>query len=132
LLTNLTNTPVGGPGTKTLLYETVAFTTMATVSGISRLLGPRSATGSISCKFSGLEARFAGELLRAAAKLDRGKAEEITQRAYEKYADDLNKKPYGKDFQDVYNLKTVEPTDEWLQMYEQVKQEAAGWGLDFS
>jgi methylamine---corrinoid protein Co-methyltransferase len=132
LLINLTNTPVGGPGTKTLLYETVAFTTMATVSGISRILGPRSATGSISCKFSGLEARFAGELLRAAAKLDRGKAEEITQRAYEKYADDLDKKPYGKDFQEVYDLKTVQPTDEWQQMYEQVKEEAAGWGLDFS
>jgi hypothetical protein len=31
----------------------------------------------------------------------------------------------------VYDLKTIQPTDEWLRMYEEVKNEAAGWGLSF-
>ena len=131
LMTNLTNTPVGGPGTKTLLYECVAFTVMNTVSGASRLLGPRSATGSITGHFSGLEARFTGELLGAACKLSRGQAEEIVQKAYTKYETDLTKQPYGKHFKDVYDLKTIQPTDEWLKMYEDVKKEVAGWGLSF-
>ncbi len=131
LMTNLTITPVGGPGTKTLLYECVAFSIMNTVSGASRLLGPRSATGSITGHFSGLEARFTGELLGAASKLNREKAEEIVQKAYAKYEADLTKQPYGKHFKDVYDLKTIQPKDDWLKMYEEVKKEVAGWGLSF-
>ena len=131
LLTNLTITPVGGPGTKTLLYECVAFTVMSTVSGCSRLLGPRSATGSITGHFSGLEARFTGELLSAACQLNREQAEEIVQKAYEKYEADLSTQPYGRHFKEVYDLKTLQPTDEWLRTYEEVKSEAAGWGLVF-
>ncbi len=131
LMTNLTITPVGGPGTKALLYECVAFTLMNTVSGASRLLGPRSATGSITGHFSGLEARFTGELLGAASKLNREQAEEIVQKAYEKYEADLTKQPYGKHFKDVYDLKTIKPRDSWLKMYEEVKNEVAGWGLSF-
>ena len=131
LLTNLTITAVGGPGTKTILYECVAFTVMNTVSGGSRLLGPRPATGTVTGHFSGLEARFTGELLGAASKLNRGQAEEIVQKAYAKYEGDLNKQPYGKHFKEVYDLKTIQPTDEWLKMYEEVKNEVAGWGLSF-
>ena len=131
LLTNLTITAVGGPGTKTILYECVAFTVMNTVSGGSRLLGPRPATGTVTGHFSGLEARFTGELLGAASKLNRGQAEEIVQKAYARYEGDLNKQPYGKHFKDVYDLKTIQPTDEWLKMYEEVKNEVAGWGLSF-
>ncbi len=131
LMTNLTNTPVGGPGTKTLLYECIALTVMMTVSGGSRILGPRSATGSITGHFSGLEARFTGELLTAASQLTRDQAEEIVQKAYHKYENDLTQKPYGKHFKDVYDLKTIQPTAEWLKMYDEVKNEAAGWGLSF-
>jgi methylamine--corrinoid protein Co-methyltransferase len=131
LMTNLTITPVGGPATKTLLYECVTFTLMSTLSGCSRLLGPRSATGSMIGHFSGLEARFTGELLRAACKLTRGQAEEVAQKAYTKYEADLPRKPYGKHFIDVYDIKTLKPKDEWLKMYEEVKNEVAGWGLSF-
>jgi len=94
-------------------------------------LGPRTATGTITGHFSGLEARFTGELLRAASKLNRGQAEEIVQKAYARYEDDLTTQPYGKHFKEVYDLKTIQPTDEWLKMYEEVKNEAAGWGLSF-
>jgi methylamine---corrinoid protein Co-methyltransferase len=131
LMTNLTITPVGGPATKTLLYECVAFTLMSTLSGCSRLLGPRSATGSIVGHFSGLEARFTGDLLSAACKLTREKAEEIVQKAYAKYEADLTRKPYGEHFKDVYDINTIRPKDAWLKMYEEVKNEVAGWGLSF-
>jgi methylamine--corrinoid protein Co-methyltransferase len=128
-LTNLTLSPVGGPGTRTLLYECVAFTVLSTVSGCSRILGPRSATGVVPDHFSGLEARFSGEIMRAAAHLDRSQADRVVRRAYACYADQLDRKPYGKPFQEVYDVNTVQPTEEWLSLYREVKAEVAGWGL---
>ncbi len=129
LMTNLTVTPAGGPGTKTLLYECVAFTVMSTVSGCSRILGPRSATGALPAHFSGLEARFNGEVMRAAAGLTREQGEEIAQRALACYRDQLDRKPYGQPFPEVYDLRTLQPRAEWLRLYEEVKAEVVGWGL---
>lgn len=129
LLTNLTITPVGGPGTKTLLYETIACAVMSTVSGQSRILGPRSATGAIPAHFSGLEARLMGEAVHAAAGLSREQAEEVVQIALSKYEHLLDRQPYGRAFPEVYDLATVQPKDEWSQMYEEVKTEAITWGL---
>jgi methylamine--corrinoid protein Co-methyltransferase len=129
LMTNLTITPVGGPGTKTLLYETLAFTVMSTVSGCSRILGPRSATGAVAGHFSGLEARFSGEVMRAASGLRRDQAEEIVQRACALYQADLGQQPYGQPFEEVYDLTTIQPTAAWQGLYEETKAEAAAWGL---
>ncbi len=129
LLTNLTITPVGGPGTKTLLYETIACAVMSTVSGQSRILGPRSATGAIPAHFSGLEARLMGEAVHAAAGLNRERADEIVRIALSKYEHLLDQQPYGMAFPEVYDVATIRPKDEWLKIYEEVKAEAIGWGL---
>lgn len=129
IITRLTGTQAGGPGTKTLLYEVIATGLVAAKSGFAYLKGPRSATGVISGTCSGLEARFQGEVLHAACKIDRQKAEEIIRLAYDKYKDDLDKKPYGKPFWEVYDVDTVKPKDFWLKMYEEVKDEAISWGL---
>ena len=132
LMTNMTVSPVGGPGTKTLLYECVAYTTMCTISGISRILGPRSACGTVQNHISGLEARFNGQVAHAAARLNREQADEIVQRALALYEDLQDKKPVGKPFQEVYDIKTVQPTMEWLNLYDEVVDEASGWGLPIS
>jgi hypothetical protein len=129
LLTNLTITPVGGPGTTTLLHETIACAVMSTVSGQSRILGPRSATGAIPAHFSGLEARLMGEAVHAAAGLNREEADEIVHVALSKYEHMLDQQPYGLAFPEVYDVATVQPKNEWLQLYEEVKTEAIGWGL---
>jgi methylamine--corrinoid protein Co-methyltransferase len=129
IMTRLVQTMAGGPVTKTFLYEIIASTTAATKSGVSRLMGPRGATGAVTGKCTGLEARFQGEVIRAAVQLSQEQAEEIIQKAYAKYEDDLDKKPYGKSFWEAYDVNTVKPTDEWQKMYEEVKNEAIGWGL---
>lgn len=129
IMTRLTQTMAGGPVTKTLLYETIASTIIANKTGVARLQGPRSATGAITGACSGLEARFQGEVNRAACRIDRAKAEEIVRKAYAKYENDLTQKPYGKPFWEAYNVRTVKPTDEWRSMYEEVKEEAILWGL---
>jgi methylamine--corrinoid protein Co-methyltransferase len=129
LMTNMTVSPVGGPGTKTLLYECTAFTSLCTVSGISRILGPRSACGTTQDHFSGLEARFNGQIAHAAAGLNREQADEIVQRSLACYESLQDKKPVGKPFQEVYDLETIQPTKEWLSTYENVVEEVYGWGL---
>ena len=129
LMTNLSITAVGGPCTNTLLYETIAYSLMATLSGNSRLLGPRPATGVVSGHFTGLEARFMGEICHAAVKLNRGEAEEIAQKAFAKCEEDMKHKPYGKPFWEAYDTDSIRPRDEWRKMYEEVKNEAATWGL---
>jgi methylamine--corrinoid protein Co-methyltransferase len=129
LMTNMTVSPVGGPGTKTLLYECAAYTTVCTVSGISRILGPRSACGTVQDHVSGLEARFDGQVAQAAARLSREQADEIVQRALEYYEGLQDKKPVGQPFQEVYDLKTLQPTREWLAIYDEVLNEVSEWGL---
>lgn len=129
IMTRLTHTMVGGLATKTFLYEIIASCLVATKSGLARLQGPRAATGAITGACSGLEARFQGEVLHAAVKIDREKAEEIAQKAFLLYKDDLDKKPYGKPFWEVYDIKTIKPTEEWLGLYEEVREEAISWGL---
>ncbi|MFI3312269.1 MAG: monomethylamine:corrinoid methyltransferase [Eubacteriales bacterium] len=129
IMTRVTHTMVGGCGTKTFLYEIIASCLVATKAGVARLQGPRGATGAIEGACSGLEARFQGEVLRAAVKIDRAKAEEIVQKAFGAYKDDLYEKPYGKPFWEVYDVDTITPTDEWLGIYEEVKAEAIAWGL---
>ncbi|MEL7610202.1 MAG: monomethylamine:corrinoid methyltransferase [Bacillota bacterium] len=129
ILTRVAQTMVGGPCTKTLLYETIAATLVGTKAGISQLDGPRGSTGAIEGACTGLEARFQGEVIRAAVKIGRGKAEEIAQKAFEKYKDDIDKKPYGKPFWEAYVMENLHPTDEWQAMYDDVKNEAIGWGL---
>jgi methylamine---corrinoid protein Co-methyltransferase len=129
LMTNLSITAVGGPVTKTLLYETITYSLMASISGCSRLLGPRPATGVISGHYTGLEARFMGEVCHAAVNLSREKAEEIAKKSYEKYQSNMDKKPYGKPFWEAFDVKTLKPSDEWQKMYEEVKAEAINWGL---
>jgi len=132
LMTNMTVSPVGGPATKTLLYECAAYTTLCTVSGISRILGPRSACGTVQDHVSGLEARFNGQVAGAAVFLDREQADELVQRALSCYEDLQDKKPVGKPFQEVYDLKTIQPTKEWLELYDQVVKEVSAWGLPIS
>ena len=129
LMTNMTVSPVGGPGTKTLLYECAAFTTLCTVSGISRILGPRSACGTVLDHFSGLEARFNGQVAQAAAQLSREQADALVQRLLTCYEDLQDKKPIGQPFQEVYDLKSLQPSSEWLDVYDGVVKEVTAWGL---
>jgi len=129
IMTRLTHTMVGGLATKTFMYEIIASCLVATKSGLARLQGPRAATGAIVGAASGLEARFQGEVLHAAVRIDRSKAEEIVEKAYNLYKDDLDKKPYGKPFWEVYDVKTIQPGKEWLDVYEAAREEAISWGL---
>ncbi len=131
LMTDLPISPLAGPGTETLLYETVAAATLGTVCGASRLMGPRSATGVYLNHCTGLESRFMGEVGHAAAGMSREQAEGIVQKAVAEYEPELSGKPFGQPFQELYDMTTLRPNPEWLATYDKVKENVAGWGLNF-
>ena len=129
LLTDVAITPVGGPGTKTLLYEVAAQTILVVSSGSCGLIGPRSAADIEPGHVSGLEARFMGEVAHASAGMSRGEANRIVTELVSRYEDQIGKRPIGKPFNEVYDLDTLQPKSEWLDTYNEVKKELADLGL---
>lgn len=123
--------PVGGPCTKTLLYESAAVATTATVSGVARLMGVRSTCGKFKGHSSGLEARFNGEVGHATAGMSRVQANELVKQIVPKYKDLLGAEPKGKRFDEAYDMWTLRPTPEWLGIYDEVKDELSRLGLPF-
>jgi methylamine---corrinoid protein Co-methyltransferase len=123
--------PKGGPCTKTVLYEAAAIASSATVSGVARLMGVRSAVGVLTGHVSGLEARFNGEVGHAIAGMSRGEVNDIVKQIVPKYKDQLDQEPAGKPFDQAYDMHTLRPTDEWQQMYDEVKEELFQLGIPF-
>jgi methylamine--corrinoid protein Co-methyltransferase len=132
MMTDMPVSPLAGPGTEMLLYETLAVAMVGTVSGAARLMGPRSATGVQLNRCTGLESRFMGEVGHAAAGMGRDQAEGIVQQAVAQYEPELGGRPFGQTFDELYDLTTLRPTPEWLATYDKVKENVAGWGLDFT
>ncbi|NQS91961.1 MAG: monomethylamine:corrinoid methyltransferase [Chloroflexi bacterium] len=121
--------PAGGPGTKTIIYENAAFALMALSSGVSELLGSHSAGGSVPRHGSGLDPRICVEIARTMEGLSREHANELLKRIVPLYLADLEKKPIGKPFEEVYDLDTIEPTPEWQGIYDEVREELIHIGL---
>ena len=129
LLTDVVITPVGGPGTKTLLYEAAAMAIMATASGSCGLIGPRSAAGIHAGHVSGLEARWTAEVAHAAAGISRRQADALVRQLVDRYKADLAQRPIGQPFPEVYDLITLKPRPAWQAMYEEVKAEVRQMGF---
>ncbi len=131
LLITSMNSTAGGPGTKTTLYENAAMSTANVVSGVCALESSLSANGVNPGHACGLEAKIASEVGKAVAGMTRAEANSLLQQLIPLYADDLQKRPIGKSFDEVYDLETVRPTPEWQGTYEEVKLDLGkmGWHL---
>jgi methylamine--corrinoid protein Co-methyltransferase len=123
LLTSSFVRPVGGPGTKELLYETAALVLASVPSGIALMEGTQSATGRFTAHVSGLETRFMAQIAQAATHLTRKDANPIVKKLIAKYAAGQKDMHVGRPFNEVYDVQTVQPTSEWLETYESVCQE---------
>jgi methylamine--corrinoid protein Co-methyltransferase len=125
LMTSSFPRPVGGPLTKTLLYEAAAMAVATVPAGCSILEGIQSAAGRITGHVTGLEAKFLAQVGRASVGLTRSEANELVKRIVPLYADDQNlgEAIQGVPFQEAYNVDTVQPLPEWQQMYEETCRE---------
>ncbi len=121
--------PVSGPGTKTILYENAAITLMAVSSGVAEMESSHSAGGAVPRHGSGLDARICAEVTRVVPGITRGQANELVGRLVALYGPEMQSKPIGRPFEQVYDIDKVEPTPEWQGMYDEVKEELIAMGI---
>jgi len=133
LLVNIAPFTAAGPCTDMVVNEIVAIVAAATVSGadldalaVARNKHPEYATG--------MEARIAAEAGHVVAwqGLGRGEVNEIVKQLLTEYEDKIAQAPLGKRFDECYDLARVQPTQEYLDLYEQAKARLSKLGLDYS
>jgi methylamine--corrinoid protein Co-methyltransferase len=81
-----------------------------------------------------MEGRICAEAAHAAARsgMTRKDANTIVKKLLSKYEDSINDAPLGKKFSECYDLEKVLPTQEYLDLYNEVKEEVSSYGLDYS
>jgi len=133
-LLNTVNTfAAAGPCTEMVIYEVAANAVASTVSGanldlvaVARNREPERATG--------MEGRVGAEAghLTARQGLTRAEANEVVKRLLAEYEDQLPTAPKGKRFDECYDLETIQPMQEYLELYERCKERMTSFGLDYS
>jgi methylamine---corrinoid protein Co-methyltransferase len=122
---------ISGPGTRELLYECAAQAIVGTVCGFN-MQGAGTTGGFKADHTTGLEARWIAEVSRASLGLKRQDAAALAAELLKCYQDTLANPNRGKPFNEVYDVETVQPKEEWLAMYYDVKEDVARLGLKFN
>ncbi|MGD2269826.1 MAG: monomethylamine:corrinoid methyltransferase [Desulfobacterales bacterium] len=122
-----------GPCTEMVAYELIANALTATVSGadldlaaVARNRHPERA--------SGMEARMGAEAGHLAARqgITREHANEMVKQMLSRYENQFGDPPLGKRFDECYELETLQPTREYLDLYEKIKEKLTALGLNYS
>lgn len=133
LLIGVSPFTAAGPCTEMMIYELAATVLAACVSGlhlnlvaVARNKHPERSTG--------MEARIGAEAghLIARQGIKREQANEMVKEILVKYEAQIEDAPIGKRFDECYDLETVQPTQEYLDLYERCKEVLSGLGLDYS
>ncbi len=67
----------------------------------------------------------------AAAGMSREEANVIVEKAVEMYEPFMADKPIGKPLSEAYDLVTLKPKAERIDIYDRVKEQVSEWGLNF-
>jgi methylamine--corrinoid protein Co-methyltransferase len=121
-----------GPGTEMMFQETAATAIGAVPYGVHLQHGIRKAVLVKPTQGSGLEPKFQGEVAKAAARLKREDANEIVKALLSRYEHKIHSAPQGNGFEELYDLKTITPRKEYLEIYLRVKRELQDLGLPLS
>lgn len=119
-----------GPCTDMCLYEIAAATIGTTVMG-NNCFGVAPNQGVTPNYCTPMESRFMGEVAYAATKIGRKKANEIIKSIVEKYEERFLAKnpPKGKTFQELYDLETLTPNQEYTELHQRIWEELELMGL---
>jgi methylamine--corrinoid protein Co-methyltransferase len=128
-LLNLAYT-AAGPMTEMCLYEIAATMTNFVASGSNIEFGG-VAKGTSLDRMTPLEPRFATEVAHAAAGISRSQANEIVKTLISKYKDNIPDAPKGATFQECFDWDSIQPCQEYIELYGRIKNELTGLGLKF-
>jgi len=131
LLVTIAGELKSGPCTDMVLYEATAYSVAGTISGLS-LMAVEVANNRYLDHCTGMEARMAAEVGHAIAKsnMKRNVANELVKNILEKYENKIEHAPIGKSFRECYNTETITPSDEYLNIYNNVAMELRDLGLE--
>jgi methylamine---corrinoid protein Co-methyltransferase len=118
-----------GLGTEEVLWEIAAASVASTVSGLHQ--GGVGATGGASEDHtSGLENRFNAQVAHSSLGMSRQEANGYVLEFLSHYESTHKNPPPGKSFSHIYKLDSLEPTEEWLDIYNRVCDAIVDTGLD--
>jgi methylamine--corrinoid protein Co-methyltransferase len=122
--------PAAGPCTEMCLLETANQAILDTGSGREMLSGSAATRGVAQDKTTGMEARIMGEAARTTAGMKVSEHHTIIGKVLAKYEKGFVNAPTGKTFRECYDVKTVKPTEEYLQVYDGALKVLRECGLD--
>jgi hypothetical protein len=122
-----------GPCTEVACYELIAHGITAAVSG-SDLSPAAVARNRHPERCTGMEGRICAEAAHATTRagMSRKDANELVKKILAKYEDKISDAPIGKTISECYDMERVEPTQEYLDLYEKIKKDVSSMGLDYS
>ncbi len=130
LLTATEAITAAGPCTEMCLYEVATNAIVGSVCGIH--VNSASAAKSQSLdRESGMEAVIGCEVAHAATGMKRSNANELVKEIVSQYEKKLDNPPLGQTFQECYDLTTVQPSDEYVTIFKNVKNDLLNLGLKF-
>ena len=121
--------PRSGLGTDELFWEVAVGAMIGTVCGLHQH-GVGATGGTQIDHTSGLEARFQAEVAHATLGKTREEVNNLVKICLSKYQKTLANPNLGKSFPELYDLDNLEPTAEWVNIYEGVKEELNSLSLD--
>jgi methylamine--corrinoid protein Co-methyltransferase len=119
-----------GPMTGMCMYEIAAAMVRNVASGGAIEYGGTAKATKVD-RLTPLEPRFASEVAYAVAGMSRTEADEIIKKLLPKYEDKLADPPLGMKFQQAYDWDSIEPCQEYVELYGRIKEELKTYGLAF-
>jgi methylamine--corrinoid protein Co-methyltransferase len=119
----------GGPNTKMYFYEAAAYLLCAVASGAPSVQTPHPAKAVKIDAFTPMECQFGVEMAKAATQVNRQQANGLVNRLMEKYESQIETAPSGSRYQDCYDVVSGKPTDDYIRLYDEVKEELARMGI---
>ena len=119
-----------GPMTKQFFYESAAYIAAALPSGVSaQTCHPARAV--LNDYVTPMEMLGAVELMEACTGMSRTRGNELAKELLKKYEGKIDSAPTGKKYQECYDLDTGLPSQDYVDLYSEVKEELRVLGFDF-
>ena len=120
-----------GPCTEMCLLEAAAQAITDTASGREIMSGCASAKGVALDYTTAMEARFMAYAARAVAGVETEKVNAMLDKLVGLYETKFKEAPKGKTFQECYDVNTLTPSDEYLQVFDNAIKTMEKIGFEF-
>lgn len=120
-----------GPCTEMCLLEAAAQAITDTASGREIMSGCASAKGVARDYTTAMEARFMAYAARAVAGLETEKVNFMLNKLVSLYENNFREAPKGKTFQECYDVQTLMPTSEHLEVFDKAAKTMEEIGFEF-